>query len=717
MPDISIHKFRGVDSANLDSSIRLDSKGENVTSAARGLGGRIVRLLKPSKLRQENLQVAQQFLGALKKTYGQEIANQVFKSIRQDASFGEDGKLVFDSKKALTARDIKLALSSAEAEKIASSNHAEIISEAQDYFAGSEKFGQIAKEISVDPSWSSAQQQLFNQRVTSAIKDLSEKNENHPLYEGVSPRNIEKAVKQAIIYVDGLKTDEIANKQLLFSEIGDQGQALSKAILSGKNIAESFGALVFKAENLTKDAALGVDIQLDNDILNDARNTVIREAVESIPPREAAKILETFNKPGTQARSFLLALGVNTGQASFKAKELDFLANTEVTTTAQLFLNQLGKRANQPELANKAWAVYDQGFNATTSEAPLPKDELSKLLKDSKAGGIKAFAKQAESANTVREQRLSFHETNRIIQNSAATKTKPFLPESGATFAQFAQEHNVSASEWSGAKVALYRSRLAETVREDTEESVKPKTADEEGLQKTASKVLRYIDRLSNEEAESHLQAWGELRNTGLNLANALADQADAATISSLLTSYVNQRNALAPDIVFEAIDARIGLGGDDRSSLSNQAIDSFIDHLSVEDAAGIANDILRPNSVGRALIIASNLDLTRRGLTADLDTRSSSLESASRSTSGLLLQITQRLAEKGNVADGREQVRYLASDLYSRAEADVTNQEFINSEFKPQFFEKAQISPELLGDALGTYDVILEGQLNTARS
>ena len=716
MPDISINKFRSIGTTNLDSSVRLDSKKENITAAGRGLGGRIILLLQPSKLRQENLQVAQQFLGALKRTYGQEIANQVFKSVRQDASFGEDGKLVFDSKKALTARDIKLALSSAEAEKLASNNRAELISVAQDYFVGSDKFDQLTKESSVDARWSTAQQQLFNQRITSAIQDLSEK-ENHPLYGAVNPHSIDKVVKQAILYVDGLKTNEVANKQVLFSEIGDQGVAVSKAILDGKNIAESFGTLIYKAEILTKDAALGADIEIDNDALNDARNAIIREAVESISPRDAAKVLETFNKPGTQARAYLLALGVNTGQASFKAKELEFLANTEVTTTAQLFLNQLGKRANQPELANKAWAVYEQGFNATTSEAPLPKSELSTLLRDSKAGGAQAFTKQVASVNTVREQRLSFHETNRIIQNTAAAKVKPFLPESGAAFAEFAQEHNVSASEWSGAKVALYRARLAETVRQDNESSTKPKTADEAGLQKIAGKALRYIDKLTDEDAKIHLQSWGELQKTGISLANALADQADAKTISGLLTSYVNQRNALAPDIIFESIDARIGLGGDDRSSLSDQAIDSFVDQLSPDDAAGIANDILKPNSVGRALIIASNIDLTRRDLTSGLDTRSSSLASASRSTGGLLLQITQRLAEKGNIADGKAQVRYLASDLYSRDEADVTNQEFINLEFKPQFFEKAQIGPELLGDALGTYEILLEGQLNTSRS
>ena len=712
MPINSIDTFRSISATNNDTAVRIDAQTGDVTAASLSVRDRVAQVLHPSSTRREGQEVAQHFINALKAAYGSEIGQNALKSVRGDAVIDETGNLRLNAKKPLSTREIKLASSAAEGEATHKARKTRALDIAKDYFVGGEKFTTFVSKAGVNPRWSTAQQNYFNQRITGFIEDLVAKDNDRFKHSGVDDKKIEKAIEQALKYVDGLSTNDIANKQFLFREVRDQSAVVTQALIEGKNISAAFGALIGSTEHLIKDAALGVDIEIDNDAVNDARLTIIRDSLSSISPGEALKVLEAFNKLGTQARSFLLALGVNTGRAAFNAKELEFLANSEVSTNVKLFLTELGQKAGKADWAEQVWSVYEQGFNATTSEAPLSKDDLATLLNKSQSGGHKSFSKHGQDINSLLEHRLSFHETNRLIEKNTAISVKPFLPESGASFVEFAQNHNAQASTWGGAKIALYRARLAETVREDHESSTKPKTHDREGLEAVASKLLSYIDKLSEDDAQDHLRSWGELEQNGLSLANALASQAPAAEIATLLTSYVNQRNSLAPDIIFKTIDARLGLGGDDRASLSNQAIDAFVDQLSVEDAHDIAANILKPNSAGRALIIAGNVDLTRRDLTSALDTRSSSLASASRSTSALLLQMTQRLAEKGRLVGGKEQVRFLASDLYSRPEADVSNEEFINLEFKPIFFEKAQITPNQLGDALGTFETIIQGQL-----
>lgn len=717
---LTVNHFRSIANFSSDRAVRLRDNGAELTTDSRNFFGRLIRSLDSGKLHRENRQTASEFLRVLNEGNAQELVSKVFRGVRRDAVFSEDGVLQdFDAQRSLSAREIHQVLSGIEAEKATRAIDQKLDRLTQEYTFGGKEFTRVlgaSGHPSINPqdTWEPAQKNFFNQRLRAAVREALV-SQTEASAQGELPKElIDHLAVRAFGYVDSLHASEVLGKEDELLKLSSKGEAAAHAIHEENQIASAFGSLINQENLLLKDVAFkdveanlkhsGDKSPISRDEHRASLGILSREALKGLTPTQAVRLLGDLERRGSQGRSFLLALGLEVGQGPHVPLSADkLIANADLAEKILSYIKELGIRANDPEAAERVASLYYAGFDAVNPERELNNNELARFARDN-AISATSLQQQISQVKQLTNDQQQFFKTSELLERPSTKQIAGYLPGTGH-FKDFAISEGVDTSGWGAAKEAFYRQRVAETVREE-QESDQSTHNDQAALRLVASKALRYVDSLTEEQAKEHLNKWDELTKLCGGLYVDLADSRDPIQLASSLTKLIDKRNALSADATFETSTGARPVDRVSVNALTFQLINRVLDQFESDDIKHIAQQVLDAHSPARAILHATNVDSIRRTAhkaNAEQTVLQNNSNSADLMLKLLISELQKRAGTDGDSPRGPQAVANspLLAEEANELIGEVSTPNIVGLDFDPQYFERAQVSPQELGQAL----------------
>lgn len=316
MPNpISLDTFRQLAQTGSNDAIRIKSNNE-VTTAPRRLGGRLIQQLFTGNERQGRLHIATELLRGLEAEYGTELARKAFQAVRSDLRAGtHDNEFVLGSK-ALTARQVRAILNNADGLR----NEKEV-SALRELSARYTPQAAIVRSLSERrnaalPNMTPAHWQVFSQLLTERLAE-------ERVLTGATPTTqaADRVAGKLLAHVSRLSEDALLAGVEARQQMRGQGQDLLMA-LAGRPASKTppspsapahIGAFLNVTRNetpLTRDFLSGSMEELGKDGRLTLDRMALNLSINSMTPAFASELLSAMKAPGSEFRHLYAALNL-----------------------------------------------------------------------------------------------------------------------------------------------------------------------------------------------------------------------------------------------------------------------------------------------------------------------------------------------------------------------------------------------------------------------
>jgi hypothetical protein len=367
-----------------DAKFRLE--GGKLTTAERGLGGRIARFFTgvTKQDRADNAQIKGQLFKALKDQYGADIATQAFRTALGTGVKVKDGGLLVATNHRLTAREVRAAID--QADKLVANNRTQSAVTAYRYTPGSHDFRLLAHDAGVDPSrLSRTQKEFITERVMSLV---SQRAHSDRYADGVVDRDAAKKIaKDVIRQADALGDDGIAELRQRYDAAADAGEKLMVSIgdrsSSARTIARDLADATRATNALPKeDSYFGGSEGLGADDFKTATDVSLRQAAGRLSHTEASDAFKAVMAPDGQGRALLFALGAlselpGIGHDPYAGAALEKLTNAGKQLLISLGL-QGGHRVDQNDVVPLMASAEKVKWSPDGQTLTIPREVLAR---------------------------------------------------------------------------------------------------------------------------------------------------------------------------------------------------------------------------------------------------------------------------------------------------------------------------------------------------
>jgi len=369
MPNpISLDTFRHLAIAGTNAEIRLGSQDE-VTTAPRRLGGRLIQRLLTGIERQGRQHIATEFLRGLEAEYGRDMARQAFSSVRSDLRSGAHADEFMIDAKPLTARQVRAILQGAEGLR----NERQVAGLREltaRYHAQARVVQDLAARRHVPlHNMTPAHWQVFSQLLAERLAE-----ERVLTGEVPSTQEADRLAGKLLAHLSGLSEDELLAGVESRQRMRSQGQDLLMA-LAGRLPArqpQGAGAVantaadpaatqlqaflnVTRSDNpLTRDLVADSQAELGKDGRKALDRMALNLTINSLTPAFAGELLAALKAPGSDFRHLYAALNLLPNAPGATQREGYVAACGEIGDLLDNVLSNLARRAGEDPAATAA---------------------------------------------------------------------------------------------------------------------------------------------------------------------------------------------------------------------------------------------------------------------------------------------------------------------------------------------------------------------------
>ena len=365
MPNpISLDTFRHLAIAGTNAEIRLGSQDE-VTTAPRRLGGRLIQRLLTGIERQGRQHIATEFLRGLEAEYGRDMARQAFSSVRSDLRAGAHADEFMIDAKPLTARQVRAILQGAEGLR----NERQVAGlrelTARYHAKASVVQAQAARRHVPLHNMTPAHWQVFSQLLAERLAEERVLTGQVP-----STQEADRLAGKLLAHLSGLSEDELLAGVESRQSMRSQGQDLLMA-LTGRPPARQAQATdapadtvatqiqaflnVTRSDNpLTRDFMACSQAELGKDGRIGLDRMALNLTINSLTPAFAGELLAALKAPGSDFRHLYAALNLLPNAPGATQRDGYVAACGEIGDLLDNVLSDLAQRAGEDPAATAA---------------------------------------------------------------------------------------------------------------------------------------------------------------------------------------------------------------------------------------------------------------------------------------------------------------------------------------------------------------------------
>lgn len=316
MPNpISLDTFRHLAQVGSNAEIRISSN-DQVTTAPRRFGGRLIQQLFTGMERQGRQHIATEFLRGLEAEYGRDMARQAFHAVRKDLQTGARADEFVLGAKPLTARQVQAILHQADGLR----NERDLASLREmtgRYTARAPIVENLAERRQVPlQNMTPAHWQVFSQLLAERFAEERVLTGNIP-----NTPEADRLAGKLLAHVASLSEDQLLAGVEARQKMRSQGQALLMA-LAGRpapmsDVADSAAAQIDEFlkitrsdSPLTRDFMAGSHAELGKDGRSALDRMALNLSIHSMTPTFARELLNSMKAPGSDFRHLYAALSL-----------------------------------------------------------------------------------------------------------------------------------------------------------------------------------------------------------------------------------------------------------------------------------------------------------------------------------------------------------------------------------------------------------------------
>jgi hypothetical protein len=357
-----------------DATLRLRKADGSVTTAERGLGGRVVQFFN-GRPRDQDAAIGRALFAGLRAEFGRDIAIAAFKMARGDTS--PEGFADFGRGRPITARDVRLAEGFARSMASAARRDASLAA-AQHFAAAGAGFAALAQRSGIDPGSLGAGQKelhdtLLRQHVALAEARLAEG-------DALPAEALSKIARRTLRYVAAIGPDAAAASLTGQRSVQEAGGAVLRGLQDDlrqpARLADALLSLHAAVNARLEDASLSNadDAGGAEDYLK-AVDIATESLVAGLSPDEARGIFDAAMAPGGAGRAMAFSL---TGLCMVRADRDGFgaVAPKQLTDLGVGLLRALGERGGlgrEPAALQAAMAAGEDAGDRLSSRGARPR--------------------------------------------------------------------------------------------------------------------------------------------------------------------------------------------------------------------------------------------------------------------------------------------------------------------------------------------------------